>query len=146
MPAISRPGLSLAVLLAWSVVLAADVSRTKDGAPLVTVRGCLHGLVLTTVDDTGTNAVVHRPVTLRGDRETEKQLKALSNHFVEVTGVLKGGDDHTGVRIAEKPIPKGRIYAGVGSTPVAAPSQPQADPVRAATLDVKKVADINRCS
>jgi hypothetical protein len=132
----------MALVLTWTPALAADALKAKDD--VVTVRGCLQGLVLTTLDD-GTNAVEHRQYTLRGDRATVQQLKTLSSHVVEVTGVLKGGDDRAGLRTAEKRIPKGRIFAGVGGTPLAAPNQPQ-DPAPTATLDVKTFADINSCS
>jgi hypothetical protein len=98
---------------------------------------------LTTRDETGTNTMVHQQFTLTGARATLKQLQGLSGHLMEVTGVLKGGTGHDGTRVAEKPIPKGRIYVGVGSTPVANPGQAQADPPAGATLDVRTFADID---
>jgi hypothetical protein len=65
---------------------------------------------------------------------------------MEVTGVLKGGTGKGGTRITEKPIPKGRIYVGVGSTPVTGPGATPEGPTAASTLDVGKFEDIDRCS
>lgn len=123
---------------------AADTPRNRKGSDLVTVRGCLHGVVLTTRDETGTNTAVHQEFTLTGDRATLQQLKDLSGHLIDVTGTLKNGTGNSGTRVAEKPIPKGRVYVGVGSTPVANPAQPQpAPPAASATIDVRTVSDID---
>jgi len=144
-----RLGLATAIcVLASAALHAADTPtpKKKDGQ-LVAVRGCVLGLVLTTRDETGTNTVVHQQFTLTGDRATLKQLQGLSGHLIEVTGTLKGGTGRDGARIAEKPIPKGRVYVGVGSTPVANPTQPQSHPPAVATLDVRTFTDIDsRCT
>src|SRR5262245_588831 len=103
---------------------ATDTPKAKTGPQLVTVRGCLQGVVLTTRDETNTNTTVHQQFTLTGDRAALKQLKGLSGHLMEVTGVLKGGTGDGSARVAEKPIPKGRVYVGVGSAPATNPSQP----------------------
>jgi hypothetical protein len=141
------PGLAAATticLLATIALRAADTPTTKKDQHSVTVRGCLQGIVLTTRDETGTNTVVHQQFTLTGDRATLKQLKALSGHLMEVTGTFKGGTGDGGTRVAEKPIPKGRVYVGVGSTPVANPTQPQLNaPTASATIDVRTFADID---
>ncbi len=120
-----------------------DTSTPKKDPPLVTVRGCLQGIVLTTTHETGTNTVVHQAFTLTGDRSTVKQLKMLAGHLVEITGTLKGGTGDTGGRVAEKPITKGRVYVGVGSTPVTNPTQPQSSPPGpSATIDVRAYTDV----
>jgi hypothetical protein len=133
-------------IIAAASIYAADTPKTEKDPHLVTVRGCLHGLVLTTTDDTGTNTVVSQRFDLTGNRSTLGQLKKYPGRFMEVTGVLKGGTGNGGTRISEKPIPKGRIYVGVGSTPVTAPGTPPERPATASTLDVRKFEDIDRCS
>ena len=145
-PSRLMPSMATVVLaFASAGPLAQGTPNTRTDSHVMTVRGCLQGLVLTTVDSSPINAAVHK-LTLTGDRETLKQLKQLSNHLLEVTGVPKGGDDHTGARIAEKPIPKGRVYVGVGSTPLTAPSHSPSEAAPTATLNVKSFADIsNSC-
>ena len=133
-------------VIAAAVIHAADIPKTEKDAHLVTVRGCLHGLVLTTTDETGTNMPFPQRFDLTSDRRTLKQLEDYSGHFLEITGVLKGGTGNGGTRITEKPIPKGRIYVGVGLTPATAPRQLPGDPGAASTLDVRTFTDIDRCS
>jgi len=126
------------------VIQAVDTPKTKKDSQLVTVRGCLHGVVLTTRDETNTNTVVHQQFTLKGDGATLKQLKGLSGHLMEVTGTLKGGNGDGGTRVTEKPIPKGRVYVGVGSTPLANPTQQQPSPPASSdTIDVRTFTDID---
>jgi hypothetical protein len=63
---------------------------------------------------------------------------------MEVTGTFNGETGDGGTRVAEKPIPKGRVYVGVGSTPVSNPTQPQPDPPAASpAIDVRTFADID---
>jgi hypothetical protein len=133
-------------VLAVAVIQAADTPKTEKDPHLVTVRGCLHGLVLTTTDEIGTK-IMPSPTRfdLTGNRTTLEQLKKYSGRFLEVTGVLKRGTGTGGTRVTEKPIPKGRIYLGVGSTPVTAPGTPPEDPAAASTLDVHRFTDIDRC-
>src|SRR3954471_18752461 len=90
---------------------AADTPRTSKDSNLVTVRGCLHGLEITTFDETGTNGVPPQRFRLTGDRETLGELKKHSGHFEEITGMLTSGTANGGMRTGEKRIPKGRIYA-----------------------------------
>jgi hypothetical protein len=132
--------------LAAAAVHAADTPKTEKDPHLVTVRGCLHGLVLTTTAETGTNSVAPQQFDLTGNRSTLTQLQDYSGHFMEVTGVIKGGTGNGGARTTEKPIPKGRIYVGVGSKPVTHPGQLPEDPAATSTLDVRRFADIDRCS
>jgi hypothetical protein len=131
-------------VIAATVIHAADTPKTEKDR-LVTVRGCLHGLVLTTADEIGTSMPSPTRFELTGNRSTLDQLRKYSGHVVEVTGVLKRGTGTGGTRVTEKPIPKGRIYVGVGSTPVTAPGTPPQDPAAASTLDVQRFADIDRC-
>ncbi len=139
------PLVAASMALALAGALAQGTAKPQTESHVITVQGCLQGMVLTTADDSPTNAAVHK-LTLTGDKETLKQLKQLSNHLLEVTGVPKGGDDRTGARIAEKPIPKGRVYVAVGSAPVTAPSHAAPEAAGTATLDVKSFADIrNSC-
>src|SRR6266446_4813736 len=112
-----RPGslisLSAVCVLTAVAIAIADTPKSKN-SDLVTVRGCVHGQVLTTIDETGTNAHSPQRFNLTGDRRTLQTLKEHSGHLEEITGVLKGGTADGGVKIAEKPIDKGRIYIGVG--------------------------------
>jgi hypothetical protein len=135
-------------ILASAAVHAADTPKTKKHSQVVAVRGCLRGRVLTTSQESGgADTVAHQQFTLTADRAILKQLQALSGHLIEVTGAVEGGTGQDGVRIVEKPIPKGRVYAGVGTAPVANPSQVQPPPPAAPTLDVRTVADIDsRCN
>jgi hypothetical protein len=144
MTCLRRLGPATAIcVLASGALHAADTPKTKKVAQLVAVRGCLLGLVLTTRDETGTNTAVHQQFALTGDRETLKQLQGLSGHLIEVTGTLKGGTGQDGTRIAEKRIPKGRVYVGAGSVPVANPRQAQPQTASTARLDVGTFADID---
>jgi hypothetical protein len=128
------------------MIHAADTPKTEKDPHLVTVRGCLHGLVLTTTDETGTNMPFPQRFDLTGDRRTLKQLEDYSGHFLELTGVIKRGPANGGIRITEKPIPKGRVYVGVGSTPATVRGQSPEGPGAATTLDVRNFTDIDRCS
>ena len=144
MTCLRRLGSATAIGVLVSAALhAADTPKIRKDPQLVAVRGCLLGLVLTTRDETGTNTVVHQQFTVTGSRDALKQLQGLSGHLIDVTGALKGGTGHEGTRIAEKRIPKGRIYVGAGSAPVANPHQAQPNPPAAATLEVRTFADID---
>jgi hypothetical protein len=134
-------------ILATTALLAADTPKTKKNSHVVAVRGCLRDRVLTTSQESGADSVAHQQFTLTGDRAILKQLQALSGHLIEVTGAIEGGTGQDSVRIVEKPIPKGRVYAGVGTAPVANPSQVHPPPPAAPTLDVRAVTDIDsRCN
>jgi hypothetical protein len=86
---------------------------------VVTVRGCLDGSVLTTVDDTGVGAMSHR-FDLTGDKRVRRLLKDHSGHLVEITGVLKSRNADSPPMVKEKPIGKGRVYVGGGTSSAAA--------------------------
>jgi hypothetical protein len=148
MTGLRKLGSAVAVcILASAALHAADTPKTKKNSQLVAVRGCLGGRVLTTRQESGADTLAHQQFTLTGDRAILKQLQALSGHLIEVTGAVEGGTGHDGVRIVEKPIPKGRVYAGVGTAPVANPSQVQPPPPSTPTLDVRTVTDIDtRCN
>src|SRR5437762_237476 len=114
----------ISLITVWAsaavAITGADTPKSKN-SDLVTVRGCLHGQVLTTIDETGTNGHAPQRFNLTGDRRTLQTLKEHSSHLEEITGVLKGGPADGGVKIAEKPIDKGRIYIGVGKAHVTGP-------------------------
>jgi hypothetical protein len=117
-----------------SVALAAAGDRT-------TVRGCLHGLVLTTQDDSGTNLPTPHKFRLTGDRRTLRELKKHSGHVEEVTGVLKAAPADAGYLVKEKRIDKGRVYMGVGSAPVH-----ESSPVPDASIEVGRFTHVkDRC-
>jgi hypothetical protein len=128
-----------------SVMLyAADPPKTDKSSDQITVRGCLQGLVLTIVDDSGTNSLRPHTFNLTGDRNMLKTLKTHSGHIDEVTGVLKAGKSTSdGFVVKEKPIDKGRVYIGAGKAPLYDDT-----PIPAASIDVREFVHIDdsRCS
>jgi hypothetical protein len=142
-----------AIGLALTFTSAAAIPRGQTDAPpasrpdarLVTVRGCLHGQTLTTLDETGTNGVAPQRFTLTGARSTLRALKSHSGHLEEITGTLKSGTADGGTRIQEKRIDKGRIYLGVGRAPFERPGV-ASDPAAASTLEVRDFVHLgDRC-
>jgi hypothetical protein len=129
-----------AVLL--SVALAsAGPQKSQSSTDQVTVRGCLHGLVLTTQDESGTNLPTPHKFRLTGDRTTLDALRKHSGHFEEVTGRRKAGKDSAGVAVGEKRIDKGRIYIAAGTAPVY-----EGDPVPDSSIEVRAFTHVNdRC-
>jgi hypothetical protein len=111
---------ALSVAASAAVLHAADTPQTQK-TDLVTVRGCLHGNMISTIDESGTNGIPPQRFLLTGNRRTLSALKKHSGHLEEVTGTLKGGTADGGTRVVEKPIEKGRVYMGVGSAPFEQP-------------------------
>jgi hypothetical protein len=110
--------------------------KSPKQSDLVTVRGCLHGLTLTT-------GFEPRQFQLTGSRELSALLKQHSGHVEEITGRLKAGNVAGATVVKEKSGSKGRIYvgAGTGGTGTSA-SETLTIPV----IDVRSVAHIeNRC-
>jgi hypothetical protein len=130
----------------WGWGLRAAANTPQNGTTnLVTVRGCLHGQEITTVDETGTNGAAPQRFRITDDRETLSELKKHSGHFEEVTGTLTSGTADGGLRVGEKRIPKGRIYVGAGRQPFERPGT-ASDPAALSTLalrDFKHLA--SRC-
>jgi len=126
----------------FSVALAsADPQQIKNSTDQVTVRGCLHGLVLTTQDESGTNLPTPHKFRLTGDRTTLDALRKHSGHVEEVTGRRKDGKASAGFAVGEKRIKKGRIYVGAGSAPVR-----EADPIPDSSIEVREFTHVNdRC-
>jgi hypothetical protein len=124
---------------------AADTPQSTKDSNLVTVLGCLHGLEVTTFDETGTNGVPPQRFRLTGNREMLHELKKHSGHFEEIRGTLTSGTANGGLRTSEKRIPKGRIYAGVGSTPFERPGT-TSDPGATSTVQLRTFAHLaDRC-
>jgi len=103
-----------------AVALSADTPQPKN-SDLVTVRGCVHGTGITTVDESGTNGIPPQRFVLTGSRSTLSALKTHAGHLEEVTGTLKRGAADGGTHVGEKKIDKGRVYVGVGSAPFERP-------------------------
>jgi hypothetical protein len=121
---------------------AAESPQPKTPSDLITVRGCLQGLVLTTQDDSGTNLPTPHKFDVTGDRRMLKTLKRHSGHFEELTGVVKAGKSSDGFVVREKPIKKGRVYIGAGSAPVY-----EANQIPDSSIDVRGFTHIHeRCS
>src|SRR5215831_4433452 len=109
-------GLASTFCLAAAGTLAADISEPKS-SDLVTVRGCVHGTGITTIDESGTNGMPPQRFNITGSRAMLSALKKHSGHLEEVTGTLKRGSGDGSTHVGEKKIDKGRVYIGVGSTP-----------------------------
>lgn len=60
-----------------------------DGKPLVTVRGCLHGVTLGDVESDEDVKDLTPSLALRTSRDMRRKLKEYDRHHVEITGVLK---------------------------------------------------------
>ena len=118
----------------------ADAQKRSDQANLIMVRGCLHGRTLTTFEGTDQGLTPQR-FQITGNREILAVLKEHSGHVEEVTGVLKAGKGNGSVRLAEKPINKGRIYIGAGTRTSAAES-----PAYASTIELRQLTHVqDRC-
>jgi hypothetical protein len=65
-----------------------EPAKTKDGKPLVTVRGCLHGTTLGDVESDDEVKGLTASLALRTSREMRRRVKAFDRHHVELTGVL----------------------------------------------------------
>jgi hypothetical protein len=103
---------TLTVGVAFSLAFAkllADTPQTTKHSDLVTMRGCLHGHEITTNG---------QRVRLTGNKRLLRELDKHDGHSEEVTGKLMSGDGAGGTHIKEKPINKGRVYVGTGSTPL----------------------------
>jgi hypothetical protein len=132
-------------LPASTVALRAADTPQPQKSDLVTVRGCLHGHEITTIDESGTNGIPPQRFVLTGNRRTLAALKKHSGHLEEVTGTLKGGTANGGTRIVEKHIDKGRVYMGVGSAPFEQPGT-AGDPGAASTIEVRDFVHVGeRC-
>ena len=137
-------GVIAAATCGWGLHAATDTSQNGTDN-LVTVRGCLHGQEITTVDGTGTNGAAPQRFRITGDRERLKELKKHSGHYEEVTGTLTSGTADGGLRVREKPIPKGRVYVGVGQQPFERPGT-TSDPTAVSTLTLRDFKHLgSRC-
>jgi hypothetical protein len=119
-----------------------DTPKQPKQADLVTIRGCLHGLTLTTTADTDFGV---RQFQLTGKRELTALLKQHSGHIEEITGLLKAGKDAGEARIKEKSGSQGRVYVGVGKR---ATSPDSAIPTpTVSVIEVRSVTHVeNHCS
>jgi hypothetical protein len=132
----SLAAVSLSVALA-----SADPQKNQRSTDQVTVRGCLHGLVITTQDESGTNLPTPHKFRLTGDRTTLDALRKHSGHVEEVTGRRKAGKASAGVAVGEKRIEKGRVYIAAGSAPVY-----EGDPIPDSSIEVREFTHVNdRC-
>jgi hypothetical protein len=113
-----------------------DTSKPPKQSDLVTVRGCLQGLRLTT-PAAGSLGFGPREFLLSANRETTALLKQHTGHVEEITGLLKAGKDAGATRVKEKRGRKGRVYVGAGSRTAATES-----PASVATIDVRSVTHI----
>jgi hypothetical protein len=130
---------------AAALFAAADTPHSKS-ADLVTVRGCVHGTGITTVDESGTNGIPPQRFILTGSRATLSALKKHAGHLEEVTGRLKRGTPAGGSRVVEKPIDKGRVYMGVGSAPFERPGV-ASEPSAASSIEIRDFVHIgDRCA
>lgn len=130
---------------AAAALFAADTPQSKS-SNLVTVRGCVHGTGIATVDESGTNGIPPQRFILTGSRATLSALKKHSGHLEEVTGRLKGGTAAGGTRVVEKPIDKGRVYMGVGTAPFERPGV-ASEPDAASTIEIRDFVHIgDRCA
>src|SRR5476649_2598489 len=104
----------------------------QKASNLVTVRGCLTGLVLATPEDTDMEDH-SRTFDLTASRELKKLLKEHSGHMEEVTGVVSGNTNGADL-VKETQVGKNRIY--IGAAKRTAPPSPSVRPsiaVRAVT-------------
>jgi hypothetical protein len=125
----------------WMVVgfQGADTPKQPKPSDLVMVRGCLHGLTLTTSAAPDFDSAP-RQFQLNASRELSGLLKQHTGHMEEITGVLKAGKDAGAARIKEKSGSKGRIYVGAGTTPSTL------EIPTASVVDVRSVRHLeNRC-
>ena len=120
-----------------------DTPKQPKQSDLVTVRGCLHGLTLTTTADADIGV---REFQLTAGRELTAVLKQHSGFIEEITGVLKAGKDAGDLRIKEKSGSQGRIYVGVG-TRTTSPTSTEAAVPSVSVIDVRSVTHTeNSCS
>ena len=120
-----------------------DTPKQPQQPDLVTVRGCIHGLTLTTTADADLGV---REFQLTGSREMKALLKQHAGHIDEITGLLKSGKDAGDARIKEKSGSQGRVYVGVG-TRLTSPTTTETTVLTASVIDVRSVTDTeNRCS
>ena len=111
----------------------------QKASNLVTVRGCLQGLVLATPEDVDM-ADRSRTFDLTANRELKKLLKEHNGHMEEVTGVVTG-NTNGGDLVKEKQAGKNRIY--VGAAKRTAPPNPASRP----SIAVRAVTHLaDRCS
>jgi hypothetical protein len=89
---------------------ASQEPSARKASNLVTVRGCLTGLVLATPEDTDMQDH-SRTFDLTASRELKKLLKEHNGHMEEVTGVVSGNTNGADV-VKEKQAGKNRIYIG----------------------------------
>jgi hypothetical protein len=111
-------------------------STQPKQSDLVMVRGCLHGLTLTTLSAADFDADP-RTFQLTASRDLAAQLKQHTGHVEEVTGVLKAGKDTGATRVKEKRGTKGRVYGGFGSRTSRAEN-----PGATSTLEVRGVTHV----
>jgi hypothetical protein len=138
--------LTPALCLAAAAILAAADSPQPSSSDLVTVRGCVHGTGITTVDESGTNGIPPQRFNIAGSRAMLSALKKHSGHLEEVTGTLKRGTGDGSTHIVEKKIDKGRVYMGVGSAPFERPGV-ASDAGATSTLEIRDFVHIgDRCS
>ena len=126
---------------AATTIHAGSSAPSQKSANLVTVRGCLEGLVLTTIDEAGIGDGTHR-FDLTGDKRMTTLLKDHSGHQEEITGVLKARNANGATMIKEKRIGKGRVYIGGGTN-----TAPPENAAARSSIDVREVTHLgNRCS
>jgi hypothetical protein len=117
-----------------------DKSKQPKQSDLMTVRGCLRGLTLTTTADADFGV---RQFQLTGSREITALLKRRSGYVEEITGLLKAGKDAGEARIKEKSGSQGRIYVGIGTRT----TRPETPAPTVSVIDVRSVMHTeNRCS
>ena len=111
-------------------------STQPKQSDLVMVRGCLHGLTLTTLAAVDFEADP-RVFQLTANKDLAAQLKQHAGHVEEVTGVLKAGKDTGATRVKEKRGTNVRVYGGFGTRTSQAES-----PSAISTLEVRSVTHI----
>jgi hypothetical protein len=111
-------------------------STQPKQSDLVMVRGCLHGLSLTTLSAVDFDADP-RVFQLTASRDLAAQLKQHTGHVEEVTGVLKAGKDTGATRVKEKRGAKGRVYGGFGTR-----TSRSENPSAVSTLVVRSVTHV----
>jgi hypothetical protein len=117
-----------------------NTPKQPKQSDLVMVRGCLHGLTLTTTSAPDFDSDP-REFQLRASREIAALLRTHTGHIEEVTGVLKAGKDTGATRMKEKAGAKGKIYAGFGTRTSRAEN-----PASVSAIDVRSVTHVgDRC-
>ena len=111
-------------------------STQPKQSDLVMVRGCLHGLTLTTLAAVDFEADP-RVFQLTANKDLAAQLKQHAGHVEEVTGVLKAGKDTGATRVKEKRGTNVRVYGGFGTRTSQAES-----PSAVSTLEVRSVTHV----